>query len=92
MVDKAVFSAIPMEHRMNRDVPYAIIFVIAMACVGVVLMLWAMEGTSGGRRWEHQASDTPRSAYAQPDASPVPAAPEPTNDTRAYSTRGNPTK
>lgn len=72
---------------MNRDVPNAIAFVIAMAGVGVVLMLWAMEGTSSGRR-EHQASDIPRSGYTQPTASPVPAAPEPTNDTRAYSTRG----
>lgn len=73
---------------MNRDVPYAIIFVIGMACVGVVLMLWALEGTSSGRR-EHQAADTPRSAFTQPGASPVPAAPEPNNDTRAYSARGS---
>jgi hypothetical protein len=73
---------------MNRDVPYAIMFVIAMACVAIVLMLWAMEGTSSGRQ-ERQASDTPRSAYTQPDASPVPAAPEPDNDTRAYSARGS---
>jgi hypothetical protein len=73
---------------MNRDVPYAIIFVIGMVCLGVVLMLWAMEGTSSGRR-QRQASDSPRSAYTQPSVSPVPAAPEPNNDTRAYSTRGS---
>ena len=71
---------------MNRNVPYAIIFLIAMVCFAVVLMLWAMEGTSSGRR-ELQASDTPRSAYTQPNASPVPAAPEPNNDARADSAR-----
>jgi thiol-disulfide isomerase/thioredoxin len=43
---------------MNRDVPYAIIFVIAMACVAVVLMLWAMEGISSGRRELTQPGST----------------------------------
>lgn len=74
---------------MNRDAPYAIFFVIAMACAGVVLMFWAIEGTSSGRREHQAASDTTRSAYTQPSASPVPAAPEPSNDTRAYSARGS---
>lgn len=74
---------------MNRDAPYAIIFVIAMACAGVVLMFWAIEGTSNGRREHQAASAIPRSAYSQPGAIPVPAAPEPSNDTRAYSARGS---
>lgn len=43
---------------MNRDVPYAIIFVIAMAGVAVVLMLWAMEGISSGRRELTQPGST----------------------------------
>lgn len=73
---------------MNRNVPYAIVFLIAMVCVAVVLMLWAMEGTSSGRR-ELQASDTPRTAYTQRNASSVPAAPAPNNDTRADSARGS---
>ncbi|TYL99183.1 hypothetical protein FXB40_03480 [Bradyrhizobium rifense] len=73
---------------MNRNVPFAIIFLIAMVCVAIVLMLWAMEGTSSGRR-EFQASDTPRSAYTQSNASPVPAVPAPDNDTRADSARGS---
>ena len=73
---------------MNRNVPYAIIFLIAMVCVAIVLMLWAMEGTSSGRL-ERQVSDTPRSAYTQPNASPIPAAPLPRNDARADSARGS---
>ena len=73
---------------MNRNVPYAIIFLIAMVCVAVVLMLWAMEGTSSGRL-QRQASDTPRSAYRSPNESPVPAAPLPSNDARADSVRGS---
>ncbi|MCA6100074.1 hypothetical protein ACVIWU_005854 [Bradyrhizobium sp. USDA 4509] len=73
---------------MNRNVPFAIIFLIAMVCVAIVLMLWAMKETRSGRR-EFQASDTPRSAYTQPNASPVPAVPAPNNDTRADSARGS---
>ena len=73
---------------MNRNIPFAIIFLIAMVCAAIVLMPWAMEGTSSGRR-AFQASDMPRSTYAQPYASPVPAVPEPNNDTRADSTRGS---
>jgi hypothetical protein len=71
---------------MNRNIPFAIIFLIAMVCVAVVLMLWAIEGTSSGRR-EFQASDTPRSTYTQPNASPVPTVPAPNNNTRADSAR-----
>ncbi len=56
---------------MNKNVPVAIVFLLAMVCVAIVLMLWAMEGTSSGRR-ELQASGTLRSVYPQPDASPVP--------------------
>jgi hypothetical protein len=73
---------------MNRNVPFAIIFLIAMVCVAIVLMLWAMEGTNSGRR-EFQASDTPRSPYTQSNVSPVPAVPAPDNDTRADSARGS---
>lgn len=73
---------------MDRNVPFVIIFLIAMVCIAIVLMLWAMEGTSSGRR-EFQASDTPRSAYTQPNASPVPAVPAPDGDTRADSASGS---
>lgn len=73
---------------MNKNVPVAIVFLLAMVCVAIVLMLWAMEGTSSGRR-ELQASGTLRSVYPQPDASPVPAVPAPNNDTRADSARGS---
>jgi hypothetical protein len=72
---------------MNRNLPFAISFLIATVGVALVLMLWAMQGTSSGRR-EFQASDTPRSTYTQttytqPYVSPLPAAPAPSNDTRA---------
>ena len=72
---------------MNRNVPFAIIFLIAMVWVAIALMLWVMKETSSGR-WEFQASDTPRSTYT-PDASSVPAVPAPNNDARADSARGS---
>jgi hypothetical protein len=74
--------------KKNEHYAFAIIFPIAMVCVAIALMLWTMEGTSSGRR-ELQASDTPRSTYTQPNASPVPAVPAPNNDTRADSARGS---
>ena len=34
---------------MKRDIPYAIILPIVVVCFAIVLMIWAMAGTSGGR-------------------------------------------
>ena len=34
---------------MKRDIPYAIILPIVVVCFAIVLMIWAMTGTSGGR-------------------------------------------
>jgi hypothetical protein len=34
---------------MKRDVPYAIILPIVVVCFAMVLMIWAMAGTSGAR-------------------------------------------
>jgi hypothetical protein len=62
---------------MKRNVPYAIILPIAVVCFAVVLMIWAMSGTSGGR--PDNASPT---SNATKTSTTQPAPPTvPSNDT-----------
>lgn len=74
---------------MNRDVPYAALFIFAAVFGAIALMLWAMAGTSGGRVQERTAQ-VKQSHQLRPSESPVPAPTAPNNDAAADSTRASP--
>ncbi|MDB5604291.1 MAG: hypothetical protein JWP25_1191 [Bradyrhizobium sp.] len=76
---------------MERNVPYAVIVIIAAVGFAAILMFWAMEGTSGGR----QAMETIRrqtgttgSASRQSTETPEPAPTAPNDETASDSWRG----
>jgi len=76
---------------MKRDVPYALVAIISGVAFAIVLMIWAMEGTSRGRltvQTTPPQTTTTGSANRQPNAIPVPAPTEPGDDHRSYSWRG----
>jgi hypothetical protein len=61
--------------RMERNVPYALIIILAGLALGIVLMFWAMEGTSGGRQAAQTTSPhttTTGSTNRKPNVTPVP--------------------
>jgi hypothetical protein len=72
---------------MKRNVPYAIVAPIAVVCFAVVLMIWAMSGTSGGRSDNVSGAPTPATTRPTEDAVRVPTVPS--NDTASDSARGS---
>jgi len=72
---------------MKRNVPYAIVAPIAVVCFAVVLMIWAMSGTSGGRSDNVSGAPTPATTQPTEDAVRVPTVPS--NDTASDSARGS---
>lgn len=70
---------------MKRNVPYAIIFPIGVVCFAVVLMVWAIVGTNGGR--SDNASVTSGSTATQRNEPAVRVPTMPTNDTASDSAR-----
>ena len=78
---------------MNRNVPYAIVFLVAMLGVGIFLMLWAMQGTSSGRRQISATAPTGESTEDSVRASrdnAIRVPPAPSNDASADSARLSP--
>jgi hypothetical protein len=69
---------------MKTDTPYAVAIIFAAVAFAVVLMIWSLAGTSGGRQvaTSPATTDIPRQTET-----PTAAAPLPTNDARASSTR-----
>ena len=62
--------------RMERNIPYVLIIIIAGAAFGIVLMIWALEGTSGGRQAAQTApphTTTTAPKNRKPDVTPVPS-------------------
>jgi hypothetical protein len=70
---------------MKRNVPYAIVIPIAVVCFAVMLMLWSMAGTSGGRD-DRRAADFAGS-QSRSNQEPVRVPTMPSNDTAADSAR-----
>lgn len=59
--------------RMERNVPYALIIILAGVAFGIVLMIWAIEGTSGGRQAAQTThTTTTGSTNRKPNVTPVP--------------------
>ncbi len=60
---------------MERNVPYALIIILAGVAFGIVLMIWAIEGTSGGRQAAQTTpshTTTTGSTNRKPNGTPVP--------------------
>jgi hypothetical protein len=72
---------------MKRNVPYAIVLPVAVVCFAIVLMIWAMSGTSGGR--SDNVSGNPSSATRQSSENAVRVPTVPSNDTASDSARGS---
>jgi hypothetical protein len=70
---------------MKRNVPYAIILPIAVVCFAVVLMIWAMSGTSGGR--PDNASTTSNATTTRTTENAIRPPAVPSNDTAGDSAR-----
>jgi hypothetical protein len=70
---------------MKRNVPYAIIFPIGVVCFAVVLMVWAIVGTNGGR--SDSASGTSGSTATRQSEPAVRVPTIPNNDTAGDSAR-----
>jgi hypothetical protein len=70
---------------MKRNVPYGIILPIAVVCFAVVLMVWAMVGTSGGRSENVSGTSGSTATRHTEPAVRVPSIPE--NDTASDSAR-----
>jgi hypothetical protein len=74
---------------MERNVPYAVIVIIAAVGFAVILMFWAIEGTSGGRRaMETTTRQTGTTGSASRQSTETPAPTAPNNDTAWDSWRG----
>jgi hypothetical protein len=69
---------------MRRDIPYAIMVPIVVVCFAMILMIWAMSGTSGGRiESQGPIASTTGTASPQPSGNAVRAPAAPGNDTAA---------
>jgi hypothetical protein len=60
---------------MERNVPYALIIILAGVAFGIVLMIWAIDGTSGRRQAAQSTpphTTTTGSTNRKPNVTPVP--------------------
>jgi hypothetical protein len=73
------------DAAMKRNVPYAIILPIAVVCFAVVLMIWAMSGTSGGGPDNASAPSSATTGRTTEHVTRAPTAPS--NDTASDSAR-----
>jgi hypothetical protein len=72
---------------MRRNIPYAMLVPIAVVCFAVVLMIWSLAGTSGGR--PDRSTTTTGSASSRTNEQPARVPTAPNNDTAADSARGS---
>jgi hypothetical protein len=75
MIALGVDFQIKRNPRMERNVPYSLIVIIAGVAFGIVLMIWAIEGTSGGRQAAQTTpphTTTTGSTNREPNVTPVP--------------------
>lgn len=73
---------------MRRDVTYAVVVPIVVVCVAVILMIWAMSGTSGSRvAGQGPAATTGIASTRTNDSAAVRALPAASNDATGNSAR-----
>ena len=73
---------------MRRDIPYPIMVPIVVVCFAMILMIWAMSGTSGARiESRGPTATTTGTASLRPSENAVRAPAVPGNDTAGDSAR-----
>jgi hypothetical protein len=71
-----------------RDIPYAIMVPIVVICFAMILMIWAMSGTNGGRlESQGPTASTTGTASPRPSGNAVRAPAASGNDTAGDSAR-----